>query len=252
MTATNSAAVRVGGSAVLGVDPSITATGVAWPSGDVATITPRPADGDGRLLAIEAALTDGFARYGVPDLAVIEDLPKHAHGAGITGMAQGVVRLVLRRHAIPYAVVIPSTLKKYATGKGTATKSDMRMALFKRLGIDLRDDNQVDAWWLRAMGLDALHDAPTALPKLQRDALLVVAWPSAAVPSAPRSAPPVHPAKAPKSLHGAPGGQHGAVLADGGAAGRDGAGAARAGRRGPRPRANKTLLGVEHADGTAE
>ena len=74
--------------------------------------------------------------------------------------------------------VTPSTLKKFATGRGNATKPDMRMALYQRAGVDCRDDNQVDAWWLRQLGLHIIEDPDriplplthtTALAKVNRD-----------------------------------------------------------------------------------
>jgi hypothetical protein len=36
----------------------------------------------------------------------------------------------------------------------------MRMAFYKRAGIDNPDDNQVDAWWLRQIGMHLVghHD----------------------------------------------------------------------------------------------
>ena len=53
-----------------------------------------------------------------------------------------------------------------------ATKPDMRMALYQRAGLDERDDNRVDAWWLRQVGLHLLGD-PDALnlPKTHLAAL---------------------------------------------------------------------------------
>lgn len=163
-------------SIILGADLSITATGLAYGSGYGTTVTVRTkAHGDARLPEIRDALVDHIA---AAFWVVIEDLPTHAHGAGITGMVHGAVRLACHDHATTYVLVTPATLKKYATGRGNATKADMRMALFQRAGVDLRDDNQVDAWWLRAAGLDYLGRPLVELPKAQRAALDAVTWPA--------------------------------------------------------------------------
>jgi Holliday junction resolvasome RuvABC endonuclease subunit len=136
---------------VVGIDPSLAATGIAT---EDETWTVHTESGDPERLDIiwQAVYAAVWPHRGA-DLAVIEDLPTHAHGAGLTGMAQGVIRLALIHTQTPYYTVPAATLKKFATGKGTATKADMRMALFKRTGIDVRDDNQCDAIWLRHMGL---------------------------------------------------------------------------------------------------
>jgi hypothetical protein len=69
-------------------------------------------------------------------------------------------------------------VKKYATGRGNATKTDMAVALAKRAdGYELRDDNQVDAWWLGAMGRDHLGVPYVAMPATHRAALDKVTWP---------------------------------------------------------------------------
>ena len=159
---------------ILGLDLSITATGVADHDGGTSTIKPATA-GDRRLVTIRDAV--GLVVGGC-DLVAIEELPPiRAHALGILGMVHGVVRSALIMWRIPYVLIPPGNLKKYATGKGSATKPDMRMALFQRAGLDLRDDNQVDAWWLRAMALDHYGQPTVALPKIHRDALNKVLWP---------------------------------------------------------------------------
>ena len=127
---------------VIGVDPSITATGLALSDGSLTTVGGKADRGDERLLDIACAI--GSACHNA-DLVVLEDLPQHARAAGITGLASGVVRLMCLRASVPYVVLPPATLKKFATGRGNADKSDMRMALYQRTGADVRDDNQVDA-----------------------------------------------------------------------------------------------------------
>lgn len=159
---------------VIGVDPSISATGIALSDGSLITVGGKADRGDDRLLDIACAI--GSACHSA-DLVVLEDLPTHAHGAGITGMVQGVVRLMCLRASVPYATVPAATLKKYATGTGNAKKPDLRMSLFKRTGYDIPDDNQVDAWFLRAAGLEALGFPVVAMPAAQVKALAVVDWP---------------------------------------------------------------------------
>jgi Holliday junction resolvasome RuvABC endonuclease subunit len=154
---------------VAGLDLSITATGVALPDDTLKTVTGKAKDGDGRLAHLFGVALD-LANLRL-DLVVIEDLPTHAHGAGITGMVHGAVRCALISRGVPYLLVPPATLKKYATGKGNAPKPDMRMALYKRTGIDVSDDNQVDAWWLRAIGMQVLGEPIIDLPAAQIAAL---------------------------------------------------------------------------------
>ena len=160
---------------VIGLDLSITATGCTYTDGTTDTWKYPAKHGDKRLGYIATEVIEACV---VPvDLVVIEDLPTHAHGAGITGMVHGAVRRELLRLGVPYALITPATLKKYATGKGNADKTAMALALFKRAGIELADDNQVDSWWLRAAGMHHLGCPIVDLPAAQVDALAKVAWP---------------------------------------------------------------------------
>lgn len=163
---------------VLGLDLSISATGLAAPDGTTRVLKLNATYGDQRLGIILNAITDEL-EHGI-DLAVIEDLPTHAQGAGITGMVHGITRWALIDAGIPYTLIPPASLKKYATGKGNAAKPDMRMALYQRANLDLRDDNECDAWWLRAMGLDHLGHPPVPMPTTHRTALEKINWPEIA------------------------------------------------------------------------
>lgn len=153
---------------IIGIDPSITATGCADAEGGLFTIKyPKTVTGDARLNAITKALP---RMHGL-DLAIIEDLPTHAHGAGITGMVQGVIRHHFNAAGLRYITVPPASLKTFATGKGNATKGDMRMAWYQRTGADVRDDNQVDAAWLRQLGLHIMGAPEFTLPATHLRAL---------------------------------------------------------------------------------
>lgn len=134
---------------VVGLDPSLAATGVADADGELWVLKQKPKDGDVRLVNIYAAVAAHVAGAG---LVVMEDLPRNAMGAGTTGMVQGVCRLAMRDLGIPYVTVTPATLKKAATGKGNAKKPDMRAAWLRFSGNDVADDNKVDAAFLREIG----------------------------------------------------------------------------------------------------
>lgn len=166
---------------VLGLDLSLTATGVCLPTGQTLLIKTRTKDGDRRLIHIEDSLHD-IAAHGA-DLAVIEDLPRHAMSAGITGMVHGIARNALNRAGIPYAFIVPATLKAYATGKGNADKAPMMLAAYKRGGIEFTDDNECDAWWLRTAGLDWLGHPLFQMPQDQRARLAKAKWPTLALPA---------------------------------------------------------------------
>lgn len=164
---------------VVGIDLSLTATGIATGS-ELHLLSTDRRDED-RIDWIADQLVSFYAIPGETTLAVVEGLSHASQGNKVHEIAglHWHVRCILFRFAIPTAIVPPSTLKKYATGKGTATKPDMRMALYQRTGLDERDDNKVDAWWLRAMGCDALGAAVIGMPAVNCKALDAVRWPEA-------------------------------------------------------------------------
>lgn len=176
---------------VIGLDLSLTATGIADAQGDrihTATIATHPY-GPGldermrRIWYIAERIWRVIEDGPRPALVVIEG-PSYGSCGGQAheraGLWWHVADRLLGVYCLPVATVPPAAVKKYATGKGTATKPDMRMALYKRAGLDVADDGQVDAWWLAAAGLDHLGRPPVTLPADQRKALAAVEWPEEA------------------------------------------------------------------------
>lgn len=112
------------------------------------------------------------------DLVVIEG-PAFSRSNSGTWDRAGLWWLVVAwlQDVVPVAVVGPSTLKKYATGKGNATKPDMRMALYQRYGDDISSDDQVDAAWLALAGAQWLQRPVVAMPAANVSALDKAEWP---------------------------------------------------------------------------
>jgi Holliday junction resolvasome RuvABC endonuclease subunit len=155
---------------ILGLDLSIRSTGIAYPDGVLDTIKPT-LEGDRRLIELSMAVRSAVL-HTHPNLAMVEDLPNHSKGAvRVLGMVHGVVRYTLMIEGCSYMLVPVATLKTYATGKGTATKADMRLELFRRTGVDVDDEDECDAAWLRLLGLDFSGEPELALPQTHRRAL---------------------------------------------------------------------------------
>lgn len=163
---------------VLALDLSLTGTGRASTDGKCGlVVTAADQCIESRIVTIVDSVREELRRF-EPDVIAIEDLPPtRAFNTAPLGMLHGALRVLLFRRNLAFALIPPSSLKKYATGKGLATKPDMRMALYKRKNLDLVDDNLVDAWWLMAMAADHYGHPIVELPKTHRDALAKVAWP---------------------------------------------------------------------------
>jgi hypothetical protein len=183
---------------VVGLDLSLSSTGIAHPDHDY--------DPHGYSLPKDAPVIDRIARIvhlrdriltavmpagpdsrrgpfaSTPPLVVIEGFsfgsPQGATEAGGLGW---IIRLALHEHSIPFAIVAPATLKKFATGKGNAGKDDMKLAAQSRLGLTFTgtgSGDRCDARWLQEMGLHHLGAPTVELPAVNLSALAKVEWPS--------------------------------------------------------------------------
>jgi Holliday junction resolvasome RuvABC endonuclease subunit len=156
---------------VSGLDLSITAPGVAHTvvEGEVCTHLIKPREkGDLRLTEISSQIVNYVTGS---NIVLIEGYLNKSMSAGITGMVHGAVRAALIEQGLRYATLPPSSLKKYATGRGGASKTDMAVAAFKRGGVEFTNDNECDAWWLWVAAMEYAGQPVFDLPKIQREAL---------------------------------------------------------------------------------
>lgn len=155
---------------VSGLDLSMTGTGLVYTvEGAAYTHLIKPKDaGDLRLPEIRTRI---LSHVEGSELVLIEGYLNRSMSAGITGMVHGAVRAGLIDAGIKYATFPPASLKKYATGRGGASKTDMAVAAVKRAGVEFTNDNECDAWWLWVAVNDHLDHPVFPLPQSQREAL---------------------------------------------------------------------------------
>lgn len=159
---------------VLGVDPSLTSTGLARPDGTVLTLNTK-LKGAARL----AWLRDSVEIHVLSaDLVVLEGYAfSRANQAHQIGEWGGVLRLLLHESGVPWVEVPSTQLKKFATGSGGAKKPQMLAEAIKRLGYSGYQEDEVDALWLREMAMQHYGLSPHKLPAAQLAVLAKVQWP---------------------------------------------------------------------------
>lgn len=169
---------------VIGLDLSLSSTGVACNLGWVDRIRTKP-DNVGpfyRLREIRdrvTQFTDGADLVVVEGLAVASQTGQHLTRAGMWHLVMEAVDDA----RIPWAEVPPTTLKKYATGKGNAGKDEVLAAVIRRFpGIEVRGNDEADALVLAAMGADSLGAPMVEMPAAHRAALSKVLWPAGLSP----------------------------------------------------------------------
>lgn len=159
---------------IVGLDPSLSSTGIATEDGQGSIVTKPARTLTGQLARLRIIAAEVAGRVPAGALVMIE---APAYSRANTGTHQGAglwwwLADVLDAKGCALVQVAPTALKKIATSRGNATKPDMRMALFKRAGLDLADDNAVDAWWLMMAGRHLLgHADMVDLPGPQRAAI---------------------------------------------------------------------------------
>lgn len=105
------------------------------------------------------------------DIICIEGFSYGSKGKGVsTQYGIGwLIRSELIRNGYSYQEVSPSSVKKFATGKGNVNKDAMVLPIYKRWGFEHNSDNVRDAYVLAQIGR-ALHEQ-VELTNFQKDVL---------------------------------------------------------------------------------
>lgn len=132
---------------VLGIDPSLTSTGIAHTDGhDMVTwrLTPKMRGAE-RLIEFREGINE-ILEDTRPVSVCVEG---YAHGAKFgthqAGELGGVIRIALYEFGVPFYVVPPDKMKKFITGKGKGGKSPVMMHLLKRWGLEIEQEDEADA-----------------------------------------------------------------------------------------------------------
>ncbi len=144
--------------AVIGVDPSLSSTGIVVLTSDgrqtlhCCAVQPdrrlRPPE---RWFLIASAMLQAADEYGA-GLLTIEGYG-YASASGVAlGELGGVLRYEAYRHGLRCLEVAPVLVKKWATGKGNAPKEQIMLAVYKRYGMEFGTDDECDAFVLAQIG----------------------------------------------------------------------------------------------------
>lgn len=178
---------------VLGIDPSLTATGVAllnvtkqneheWLIVDVFA---NKLTGHSRINYIINEVREMLSYLGEGDLVVMEGPSYGSHGsrthelAGIWWLIRHEIYLSQARTGQKHvAIVPPRTRAKYATGNGNASKSEVLKSVGEMFpNQPIIDDNAADAMTFAAMGARWLNMPVDERTPEQIESFMKVEWP---------------------------------------------------------------------------
>lgn len=162
---------------VVGLDYSLTSTGLASTRPHEATLIRPRTKGHARLQELKASVSH-LIRQARPELVVIESGSYASTSSTFHQLAGGwwILAHEIHQLGIPYATVPPGTLKRFAAGSGTADKKTMEAAARAAWPrVPIQNDDAADAMFLAAMGAHYLgkpiHRTPAP------DAVQAVDWP---------------------------------------------------------------------------
>lgn len=148
------------GAVVLGMDPSLTGFGITAMCANTSRFETwlyrSDQRGVERLLDIRDWLssivsllhTSGFEVHD----AAVEDTVVASHSATSMGELSGLVRVFCRETFTgnaQYPLRVPPTMvKKFSTDRGNAKKAEVMLGVYKKWGVEYRDDNMADSYVL--------------------------------------------------------------------------------------------------------
>lgn len=153
----------------LGIDPSLTATGIVALDGGEVVLE----EVVGTEKQHEERVEDRFIRMDQIRMELFGLLPHEgkvaleqpaytaSHAFDACAATMGVRRSWLKLDLDFVGVLSPNTLKKYLTGSGSSSKRDMVLPTYKRFGYEAASDDLLDAYGLAHLCW-AVHDFEAA------------------------------------------------------------------------------------------
>ena len=144
----------------IGIDQSFSGFGLTVLSLDGtyrSTVTKFDGHGVDRLLSVQAFLKNVHSTCAGDQQRILGwAMEGYAYGSQMANMAGemgATIKLILKQIDTAYPLIVPPTsLKKYATGRGNSTsKSQIMLAVYRKWGVELLDDNAADSFVLAKM-----------------------------------------------------------------------------------------------------
>lgn len=171
-------------SLVVGIDPSLTSTGLVVINKGIVTeqhaIVSKPSKEKTpkaeteRLMTIRDSITRSVVTARKPSVVLIEGLAFMARNTTALVQLAGLnyfIRETLVRGMIPFVIVSPTSLKKFASGKGNVDKNVVMMEVYKRWGFSPENSDVCDAFVLAQIGLALCREPSQPLIKPQAEVI---------------------------------------------------------------------------------
>jgi Holliday junction resolvasome RuvABC endonuclease subunit len=168
---------------ILGIDPSLTGCGLAVIEDGVlewSAVVKTTTKDEGRLnlifdavrRAIDVDLLQSFRTERNFENTAIA-IEGYAYNARFQreqmGEVGGVIRLAIHRAGLPPpAVWANKSWQKVALGRGDFVKNQVRLEVYKRYGVEIKDDNQLEAYCVAMAEHLARTGAKRPVPKRSR------------------------------------------------------------------------------------
>lgn len=152
----------------IGIDPSLTGTGIVCLNKDgeledsrlIKTVPAQVIEE--RLIIINRTIQELLDKYQIrytdgykhEALVYIEGPSFGARGNAILQLAglHFLLRISLyKRFDLKYEIIAPTSLKKFVTGKGNSKKELMLLEVYKRWGVEFKNNNLADGFGLAKM-----------------------------------------------------------------------------------------------------
>ena len=101
-----------------------------------------------RLIRFKGKLREIIPSNGITFIAFEMSVGAHQAATNVQSELIGVMKLICLEEGIEFSSYPPSSIKKFATGKGNANKDAMVNAAQELLGMVGDDDNEADAMWI--------------------------------------------------------------------------------------------------------